>query len=129
MEISENIKEMLLNADGKALATLGEKGLNVVPVSSIKVKDNKIILVNYFFGKTLQNIKENKDIALTAWKDLEGFQIKAEAEYQEEGELFEEVTQWIKETLPDRIVKGILVLTPTEVFDISAGPDAGAKVV
>lgn len=126
--MTKEIQDLILNADGKALGTYGPEGLNVVPVSSVKIREDKIILVNYFFGKTLENIKENKEVSLSAWKGLEGFQIKAEAEYQEEGDLFQEITAWIKDTLPDRIVKGVLILSPKEIFDVSAGSNAGTKI-
>lgn len=120
MNISKKHVEQIIGADAKALATIGAKGINVVPVSTIKYLDEKIILVNYFMGKTLDNIKQNSEIALVCWKGLEGIQIKGVAEHIEDGDLFTSIKEWVKEILPDRIVKGILVLTPRELYDISA---------
>lgn len=119
MEINEITKSFLLNAKSKALATYGPNGINVVPVSSIKIVENEIWLINYFMDKTLQNIKENPEISLVCWLDMMGFQLKGEVEYLENGEKFEEAVKWIKETLPERIVKGLLILKPKEIFDIS----------
>ncbi len=130
MKLSNTCEALVLQAEGKALATYGkESGINVVPVSSVKVVDGEIVLVNYFFGQTLSNIEENPVVSLACWKGLEGYQIKALARYETEGERFEEIKTWIKEILPERVVKGIVVLTPTAVFDVSANATRAGKEV
>lgn len=114
------IESFLLQASSKALATLSKEGVvNVVPVSSIKVHDGAIVLVNYFMEKTLENILANSAVALVAWSGMIGYQIKGTATYETSGALFDEVAQWITETIPGRVVKGIIILTPTEVHDIA----------
>jgi len=129
MQITTEVQTALLGAEGKALATYSQtEGVSVVPVSSVRVIDGKIILVNYFFGQTVRNINENPDIALTFWSGLKGYRIKATAEHQTEGEVFDEVVRWIAETIPSRVVKGVLILTPMALYDISAGEKAGNKV-
>jgi predicted pyridoxine 5'-phosphate oxidase superfamily flavin-nucleotide-binding protein len=129
MKIPENCREFLLQAEGKALATYSPKtGVHVVPVSSIKVDGDTIILVNYFFGQTLSNIEQNPQVSLAAWKGLSGYQIKAKAKYETAGPLFALVVEWIAETIPGRVVKGILLLDPTQIFDVSAGKDAGKEI-
>lgn len=129
MKIATEVQTALLQAEGKALATYSETdGINVVPVSSVKVVDDKVVLVNYFFGQTVRNIEENPQVALTFWSGLAGYRIKATAEYKTEGEVFDMVTAWIKETIPGRVVKGVLILEPTALYDISAGAEAGKKI-
>lgn len=113
------IKEFLLLADSKALATYANNSINVVPVSTVKIIGEEIILVDYFMEKTVKNILENERVSLVAWKGLFGYQIKAKAKYETEGEKFLETADYVKEIFPERVVKGILVLTPTEVFDIA----------
>jgi predicted pyridoxine 5'-phosphate oxidase superfamily flavin-nucleotide-binding protein len=121
---------MLLGAEGKALATIDTRGLpHVVPVSTVYMHEGNIVLVNYFLNHTLENIKRNNAIALTFWKGLSGYQVKATALYQTEGELFSQVQAWVTEILPTRVVKGILVLSATELYDISAGEAAGKKIL
>lgn len=119
MELTEQVTNILLNADSKALASTGPHGLNVVPVSTIRVVDGTIWLINYFFKKTLENILAEPGVALVAWKGFEGFQIRARGEYVESGEKFEEAKAWVAERLPDRTVKGLLILTPEAVYDVS----------
>ena len=119
MKFTKEIKEAVLDADSKALGTNGPHGLNVVPVSSIRVENGQIWLVNYFMKKTLENILEDPQVALTCWKGMKGFQIKGKVEYQESGDIFAEVKDWVAETLPDRVVKGVLVIDPEETYSIT----------
>lgn len=130
MKLENTIIEMVLNAEAKALATCDAGELNVVPVSTVRVIDDKIILINYFMGKTLKNIQNNSKVSLACWSGLSGCQIKASAELQTEGELFDDIKKWVAEILPKRVVKGIIILTPDEVYDISASSEqAGKKIL
>jgi predicted pyridoxine 5'-phosphate oxidase superfamily flavin-nucleotide-binding protein len=129
MSLSAFCREILETADGKALATYSSvTGVNVVPVSSIRVEGDEIVLVNYFFAKTLANIAEDPNVSLAAWKGLSGCQIKATARYETQGERFDSVVAWIKETIPSRVVKGVLIMTPLHCYDVSAGPEAGKEI-
>jgi len=130
MKLLQPCIDILLQADGKALATYSmESGVHVVPVSSIKIIDDQIVLANYFFGQTLKNIEENPRVSLVAWKGLEGYQVKATVEYRTDGAIFDDVVAWIKETIPSRVVKGVLLLTPTVITDVSADGARAGKVV
>lgn len=129
MKLSTACVDLLITAEAKALATYSsESGVNVVPVSSLRIKDDQIILVNYFFNQTLKNIESNGEVSLVAWKGLVGYQIKANAKHETSGPIFAEVVEWIKETIPGREVKGVLILTPKKYFNISAGSDAGKEI-
>jgi len=132
MNIPTEIEKFILGADSKALATIGTdlQSLNVVPVSTIKISGDKILLVNYFMGKTLENIQNNPHICFTCWKGLAGYKINAIAEHITDGKVFDGIKSWVAEILPDRTVRGVLILTPTEIFDISAtAKTPGAKIL
>ncbi len=130
IKIPDNVMEIILHADGKALATTGESGVNVVPVSSIRISDNQIWLINYFMNKTYQNIVKNPNVALACWKGLEGYQIKGKACIHTKGLLFDAARAWIAEILPDRIVRGLIIISPQEIYDVSASAErAGHKMV
>lgn len=118
-----HIEKFILSSDSKALATCARESLNVVPVSSIKVMDGKIWLINYFMDKTLANILENNNVALVCWKKMMGYQIKGKVSYETEGENFNLAIDWIKGILPERVVKGLLILDPKEIYDISPTKD------
>ena len=122
------IQDLILSADAKALATYSNNNLNVVPVSSIKIVDGKIWLIDYFMDKTLANILNNKSVAFVCWRKMMGYQIKGVVSYTTSGQDFDEAVKWIKSILPDRVVKGLIILTPNEIHDISPTKDTKEKV-
>jgi uncharacterized protein len=127
--LPQQVADVLLNADAKALATFSNSDINVVPVSSLKIVDGKIWLINYFLDKTLHNIIENPHASLACWKGFVGYQIKVAVTYLTEGKAFETAKAWIAEILPERTVKGLIVLEPTAIFDISASKErAGVQM-
>lgn len=103
--------------------------INVVPVSTIRIIDDQIVLVNYFMGKTLDNIWSNNNVVLVAWSKMEGYQVKGKVEYRTSGNIFDMVTDWVKETIPDRVVRGVLVITPGEIYDVAPGKKDRAKSI
>jgi len=125
--MEKHIEEFILSAEAKALATYANDSLNVVPVSSIKIMSGKIWLINYFMDKTLANILKNGNVALVCWKKMMGYQIKGKTFYITEGEDFNEAVKWIKSILPERVVKGLIVLIPEEVHDVSPTKDTKEK--
>lgn len=121
MPLSPSVLDHLLTATAKALATTGPQGLNVVPVSTIKIEEGKIFLVDYFFNKTRENLQNSTEVSLVGWTGLQGSQVKAHHIYHTQGKVFEQTVAWIAALHPERTVCGVVELTPTEVFDISIG--------
>lgn len=119
MKLPQEVTQVLLNAEAKAFATSYNSNINVVPVSSVKIVNNKIWLIDYFFNKTCANIKQNPNVALTFWIGLRGFQIKGETTYLTSGELFNEALNWIAKIHPNRNIKGLVIIEATEIFDVS----------
>lgn len=118
---SSTIRDVLSTAAAKAFATYGNTGINVVPVSMIRVNDDTIWLFDFFMDKTVQNLDVKAPVALTAWTDMKGIQVKADAQYIMDGDEFTEAVVWVKEQNPARVVKGLIILTPTKIHDISPG--------
>lgn len=118
-----SVKTMLETATSKALATSGPSDINVVPVSMIKVPDtaDSLWLFDFFMEKTIANIKIHSKVALTAWTDLKGIQLKATAEYVNSGPDFDAAEAWVKTQNPHRVTKGLIILKPYAIFDISPG--------
>jgi len=129
MKLPQQVIDTLLNADGKALATRSENDVNVVPVSMVKMQGDNILLINCFMGKTVGNLMKDPHVSLACWKGKEGYQIKASAEYADSGNIFDEARQWVAGTSPERVVKGVLVLEPIEIFDVSPNIDKAGKRV
>jgi len=119
MKLSESILHVLLSAQAKALATTGPAGLNVVPVSTVRIIEDEVYLVDCFFNKTRQNLQAENEVALTFWSGLIGYQLKAETEYLSFGGAFEKISKWAQQHYPERKVHGVIKLKPVEIFDIS----------
>jgi predicted pyridoxine 5'-phosphate oxidase superfamily flavin-nucleotide-binding protein len=79
-KVTHEIKESLKATKIAYLATATKDGgPNVVPIAAVKFLDDETLLISdQYFGKTLNNLKENPKIALTWWGDKDGFQIKAD---------------------------------------------------
>lgn len=126
--MKDKIKDAIVNAEGRALATTGPYGLNVIPISVAKVFDDKIHLYNFFMKKTVENIQTDKNVAFSFWTGLAGAQIRATAEYITEGEEFDKALVWAKAEYPDRTLSGIIILTPMEGYSISALDQPGEEI-
>ena len=121
MKIHQKIRGVIESAECKALATCGVHGINVVPVSMVRVNDDTVWLFNFFMDKSVTNLKTDNSISLACWTEMTGVQIKATVEYVENGEKFDEAVAWAKTQNPNRIVRGLLILSPTSIHDISPG--------
>jgi predicted pyridoxine 5'-phosphate oxidase superfamily flavin-nucleotide-binding protein len=86
-----------------------------------RVTDDAVWLFDFFMNKTVTNVQVNPEVALSAWTGLTGVQVKATASYVTEGPEFDEAVTWVNEQNPDRVTKGLLILTPTEILDVSPG--------
>lgn len=126
--ITPVIEKLILQASAKALASYNDGDINVVPVSTVKIVDDTIWLVDYFMEKTAANIKKNPHVSLVCRKDMIGYQIKGIVLYLESGELFDTACEWIKPIHPDRTVKGLIVLKPAGVFDIAPAKDTAQEM-
>jgi uncharacterized protein len=66
----------------------------VIAVSSVKVKNDKIVITDNYMKTTLENIKKNPSVSLIVWNSkLKGVQIKGIAEYFQEGEWMKFIKQ------------------------------------
>lgn len=128
--MNQTIMESLTKATGRALATNGVHGMNVIPVSSLRVVGETIQLYDFFMRKTVENIASDDEVALACWNGFAGVQVRARVTYIDHGDVFDEASGWAKQIFPDRTLKGVLVLQPTAAFDVSVSLEApGAELV
>ena len=134
-KMNARIKEIFEKQQIAPLATATKDGVpNVVPVNAKKILDDETILISdQFFGKTLKNILDNPQVAITIWDNLEGYQIKGSVTIETSGQRFEETAQWIDGigkalNLPLKS-KGAVIMKITEIYTVSPGPDAGKLLV
>lgn len=112
-------------ADAKALATTGPHGINVVPVSVVEVVGNEIYLFDFFMRKTAENILVQPEVALVCWRGFEGVQIKAIASYETDGPAYEGEVLKMRGLFPDRVLRAVIRLRPTAVYDVAPEADPG----
>ena len=133
-KMTQRIREVLEKQQVVVLATATESGIpNAVPVGAKKIIDDETILISdQHLNKTLTNMKENPQAAITFWEGLEGYQIKGTVTIETSGKIFEETAQWIEEMgkLIKRPLKskGAVILKITDIYGVSPGPGSGAKI-
>jgi len=133
-KITQEMKEVIEKTRGWAFATSTKDGVpNVVPIHFVKlISDDEILFVDVFMKKTLENIKNNPNVALSVWdwdaKPRRGYQFKGEARIETSGKLFEEGVKVVKAINPELEPKGVVIVKVKSIYITSPGPDAGKEV-
>lgn len=100
---------------------------NAVPVAFKDVTaDGKLIVGDVFLETTLNNIKANKKIAVSACNSttLEGYQIKGTAAYITEGPVVDTFKKIVSDMFHGAATaKGALIITPQKIIVTTPGPD------
>jgi uncharacterized protein len=105
---------------------------NAVPKGSVRVLDSThIMFADLFSKKTRANLKENPQVSVTVidLQTAQGYQLKGTAELQDSGPTFELMKEELKKAprpLPPPVY--VVVITVTDIYDQSLGPDAGKKI-
>ena len=130
-KVTDEIKESLKTTKIAYLATATKDGVpNVVPIAAVKFLDNETLLISdQYFGKTLNNLRENPKIALTWWGEKDGFQIKADITIHTDDDIFREDVRWVKSIKDTLNPKSAIVAKITAVYAVKSGADAGKQIV
>lgn len=133
-KMTERIKGTFEKVENVILATATKDGVpNAVPIGAKKIIDDETILIsNQFLNKTLNNMKDNPQVAVTFWSGFEGYQFKGTITIETSGERFEETAKWIDEmgkamNFPLKS-KGAVIMKISEIYGVSPGPGAGKKI-
>ncbi len=131
VSLTEEMKESLSNTKLVFLATASKSGKpNVVPIGAFKLLDDSTLLISdQFFKKTLRNMKENPQTALSWWGEKGGFQMKGKVTLHTGDEIFRQDVAWMKEIRPALVPKSAVVMKIAEVYHVKAGADAGKKIL
>ncbi len=123
MKMSENVVK-LLKEQIWYIATYSDEP-NAVPVAFKDVtEDGKLLVGDVFLETTLNNIKANGKIAVSACNasNLEGYQIKGTAEYVTEGDVVNTFKKMVEDMFKGAVTaKGALVITPEKVIVTTPG--------
>ena len=114
-----------------ALGTSDSKGCpNVSAIASKKIiDDNTILTIDTFHNKTIENIIENNKVSLAMWSGSEGYQIKGKAKYHTDGDFFEKAKEWILELKPQKIVKGVLEISISDIYYLTPNYELAGKSI
>lgn len=108
------------------LATYSDEP-NAVPVAFKDVtEDGKLLVGDVFLETTLNNIRANGKIAVSASnaQNLEGYQIKGKAEYITEGPIVDTFKKMVEDMFKGAATaKGALIITPEKVIVTTPGAD------
>lgn len=133
-KMTPRMKEIFQKQQDIVLATATKTGKpNVIVVGAKKIIDDETILISdQYFDKTLANIRENPQVAVTFWERTEGYQLKGSVTLKTSGPVFEETARWIDETGKKFNVplksKGAVIVKIEEIYTITPGPEAGSRI-
>lgn len=123
--MNEKVKKVL-DENPWFLGTFSDEP-NVIPVGFKSVaEDGKLIVGDVMMATTVENIKANGKIAVSALnpETSEGYQIKGSVEYFTEGPVLEALVKKAAEIFKGALVpKGALVITPEKIIVTTPGPD------
>jgi len=123
--LNENVTA-LLKEQMWYLATYSDTP-NAVPVAFKDVTpDGKLVVGDVFLETTLNNIKANGKIAVSACNatTMEGYQIKGTAEYVTEGAVVDTFKKLVSDMFKGAATaKGALIITPEKVIVTTPGAD------
>jgi len=131
MSIPENVKELIKDEKTiKVLTTVSKGGQPhaVTAGSLMLINNNELFVAEIFMNKTSNNMQENDKVAVLLVNGMESYILEAKAiKRYSEGDYFDVMTKPLCEKgLP---VKAIWTFEVTSVYDQSATPNAGKKLV
>jgi hypothetical protein len=131
VQLTDEIRESLAESELVFLATAAKNSTpNVVPIKAIMVRDDGTLLISdQFFNKTLHNMQENPQAAISWWGKKGGFQLKGTVTLHTDDEVFREDVAWMMGFRPGLNPKSAVDLTVTDAFHVKPGADAGKKIL
>ncbi len=133
VKLSEEMKIAFSKVKIFPVATASKDGVpNVVPMGFCQLIDDETIwLADNFMLKSLENLKENPNVAIYVWGPDTGgcFQIKGKVEIISSGEKFDKMKSIVHAAKPGLPAKTLIEVKITEVFSCAPGPGAGKKLL
>jgi predicted pyridoxine 5'-phosphate oxidase superfamily flavin-nucleotide-binding protein len=134
-KIGNEIKNLLEEVPIWVLATADKNGVpNAVPIRYTKVLgDDRLMLVDNYMKKTLLNLRENRNVAISVWKRNKsmgtiGYQFKGIGTIETRGAYFDEGKQLVKRVNPKLNPKGVVLVKVDSIYLLNPGPNAGSKI-
>ena len=129
-KINNEMRTLLKETNIWVLATTDRKGIpNAVPLGCVKLMDDdRLLLVDNFMKKTVDNIAVNPHVSVSVWGEATGYQFKGKATIETSGKHFDAAVAMVKAKNAELSPKGIVLVTIDSIYITSPGIDAGKKV-
>lgn len=135
MKLPTDLEPVFKKQATLSLATADKQGKpNSSYVRFWWIQDDKVVLINNFMNKARLNMEETGWASVSAY-DMEihkAYQVKGKVEFKTTGPEYEQgkamAKKFYKENGMMLPAKEAIILTPTEVYYLQPGPDAGKKV-
>lgn len=115
--MSKKLKKLLAKNKIIVLGTSAKSGEpNLVVVASCGIFNNKILIADCQLNKTLNNLRENKRVAVCAFDNKNYFQVKGRAVYITKGNFFDMVKK-INEGTPYK-PKGAILVSIDKIWNL-----------
>jgi predicted pyridoxine 5'-phosphate oxidase superfamily flavin-nucleotide-binding protein len=132
MVIAEPAKAILDKQTLMAFATCSRQGVpNVVYMLQYWwLSEDELVVGDVFMHATRDNVRENGQVSFCVWDEQtdRSYKFKGRARYETSGPAYELANGKLHEKKPDQNFKGAVVVTITEVYDASRGPNAGKRI-
>lgn len=130
MKIPSEVMALLNDQEAtKVLTSVSIEGIphTIVVGSTMAPQEDLICAAEIMMQNTAQNLEAYSNVTVLAVKGMESYQVKAKVKgRQTEGPLFDNVKAELEKMgLPCR---GVWLFDPLEIYDQSAGPNAGKKI-
>lgn len=129
-ELTQAMKDMI-GSQQCFIGTVSKDGLpNVAPKRSTRVLDDStLIFTEGTGGTTYQNILDGSKVAVAVVdrEALDGYRFVCRAEFQNDGELYEQAKELSLKTV-GRAPFGVVLLHVEEIHSLKPGPGAGKRI-
>ena len=128
IKIDDKMRALLKGTEIWVLATADRDGMpNAVPIGCVELMDDdRLLLVDNFMKKTVDNIAFNSHVTVSVWDDTTGYQFKGKATIETSGKRFDTAVEMVKTKNSDLFPKGIVLVAIDSIYITSPGPDAGS---
>ncbi len=131
VKMPSEVKDVVSKQKPLPIATSDKNGKpNVVFVTMWKILDDEtILIVDNFMKKTRVNLEENPNMAIVAYdSDINrSFQLKGTVDLETRGDRYAIAEEMAR--AKNRPAKVAIVFQVKEIYDATAGPNAGKKLV
>jgi predicted pyridoxine 5'-phosphate oxidase superfamily flavin-nucleotide-binding protein len=130
--IPQHVREFFAGKMGWVATATTDGEPNVTPKGTVQVLDDEHVVFGDLFSlKTRKNLEQNPKVAVTVIEPgtTKGYQVKGVAELVTAGPLFEKLAAQIKEKGIPMPLRYAVKIRVESVYDQSAGPEAGKRIV